>query len=208
MLPSPCRFTMYPHKRDIGWMCHIVPVRKKGDQPKPAPPISDIPMIGLRPECPEEFTGVKPYSNFRPTDTPLIRLAKMGGRKDLLCFRENDPNRGYVDTPPRCQWYYLEDNALNDLAHQAKREDYSVMVPSYMHYQGCEKKKDRSLTQAIPDGPWPDPVKHPKKGKQPRMNDNRPGYSKYNKKVYPLSIAKRDYIIPNPVRFPKVSALF
>lgn len=197
---------MYPNKRDIGWMCHVVPLRKKGDGPKPAPPISTIPVIGLMPDEADakDQSFAQPYSNFRPTDTPLIRLQKMGGRKDLLCFRENDPNRGYVDGPPRCSWYYLEDNALNDLANQAKREEYKIKVPAYMHYQGYQKTTDRPLTQPIPETPWPAFGPQRKKGKKPKMSEIRPGFSEYNKVVNPLSIARKEYIFPNHVKFPKV----
>ncbi|VDN39848.1 unnamed protein product [Dibothriocephalus latus] len=187
---------MRQSKRDVGWFCHEVPLRKHTG-PAPAPPISQIPLMGLMPEPKEGPPEVLP--KFRPTDTPYIQLSRMGGRKDLLCFRENPPDRGYVEMPPRCQWFYLEDNNLADQTGREKKEPYVFKVPCYMTSMSRPTAKPPSPPlQEAPPLPKKNKIK---KGKLP---DQRPGYAEYNKRLNKVGIARREYVTPSCVGFPKV----
>ncbi|KAL7058525.1 hypothetical protein AAHC03_016683 [Spirometra sp. Aus1] len=187
---------MRQSKRDVGWFCHEVPLRKHTG-PAPAPPISQIPLLGLMPEPKEEPPSLMP--KFRPTDTPYIQLSRMGGRKDLLCFRENPPDRGYVEMPPRCQWFYLEDNSLDHANKETeKKEEYVFKVPCYM----------TSMPPASGKPPSPPPREIsplPKKNKlkKGKLPDSRPGYAEYNKRLNKVGIARREYVNASCVGFPK-----
>lgn len=183
-------------------MCHVVPLRKNKEA-KETKPISQIPLLGLIDE--RSLPNEPVRTNFRPTDTPLVRLSKMGGRKDLLCFRENDPNRGYTEAAPSCDWYYLEDNAFNDLSKEAEKEKYEFKVPSYMMSKPCRPCEE--LSTSFFDTHTPRHYGRVKVRAHP-LPDSRPGYAEYNKPIYKPGIARREYIFPSRVKFPKVRRRF
>ncbi|KAK4476151.1 hypothetical protein MN116_001368 [Schistosoma mekongi] len=114
---------------DVGWMCHVVPLKKDKSQ-QIAPPISQIPSIGFMPE--ESEHEKRRTTHFKSTDSPYTRLSKMGGRPDLLCFKENECNPGPPVPYCRCEWYYLEDNALEDKHNNKPESNYVFKVPFYM----------------------------------------------------------------------------
>ncbi|VDN14595.1 unnamed protein product [Dibothriocephalus latus] len=119
-------------------------------------------------------------ADYRPAQTNLVRVARIGGRQDLLCFREKEPIRELPQPPPRCQWPYLLQHHLNDLAREAAREDYTYRLPAYI-----EKKPIRY--QKLPTKiPQTSPPPLPKKirwipGKLP---EDRAGYTDYNKRLH------------------------
>ncbi|CAH8585064.1 unnamed protein product [Schistosoma turkestanicum] len=116
--------------KDVGWMCHVIPLKKKEVYQVP-PPISQIPGIGFMSE--ESDAQKKHTMYFRSTDSPFVRLSKMGGRPDLLCFRENEHNSGAPVPYYRCEWYYLEDNALELKQNvEPEHKQYVFKVPFYM----------------------------------------------------------------------------
>lgn len=97
------------------------------------PPTSQVP--GLNYETDDNFHDpIKPL--FRDTDTTYVRLAKQGGRQNLLQFKENPnmrekPAKHY----PRPDWFYLEDNALEDAETAKPNPNYNFMVPEYMIHE-------------------------------------------------------------------------
>lgn len=115
------------------WYYYDVP-KKDPSEPCTAqlPQISQIPAMG---GAPEEFedSSEPVKNNFRPTDTKYIQLCKMGGRSDLLRFRENDPKTKDAKGYPRCDWYYLEDNAMEDKL-KMNEEDHEPFVSSLPEY--------------------------------------------------------------------------
>lgn len=121
--------------KDIGWMYHNS--AKKEDRPEVrVPPTSQIPGLGNMPDDmlpPEKQAG---QGLIKDTDTPYIVMAKSGGRKDLLCIRENQRND---DAPakdyPRCDWFYLEDNSLAEQDAAAQRDPWVFRLPDYMVHQ-------------------------------------------------------------------------
>lgn len=70
----------------------------------------------------------RPY--YKDTDSKYVRLAKQGGRRDLLNYQEFDQHKEAV-AYPRVDWYYLEDNALAD-AKKKKEQNWQFGVPEYM----------------------------------------------------------------------------
>lgn len=191
---------MSQKKCEGSWMYHV-----KGrlcSDPKPAPPLSSIPLIGLQPEDPNEPDRKRPYSNLRSTDTPLIRLQKMGGRKDLLCFHENEPCKDSVEVLPEC----ASNSPRNSMPSCS---DNLPKVPTCVHHSACISKPPVHPTPKIVDSPCP-PLPTTGNPSQRRIkpwnqSSSRPGYSKYNKAVPPLSFIRREYFYPHTIRYVRVS---
>ena len=64
----------------------------------------------------------------KDTDSPYVVLAKEGGRKDLLVFKESKPRSKEAKGYPKVDWYYLEDNRQED---QEKAYRYSIIMFIY-----------------------------------------------------------------------------
>nr|KAG5714791.1 hypothetical protein BaRGS_000279 [Batillaria attramentaria] len=76
---------------------------------------------------------------FRDTDTKYIRLAKMGGRKDLLTIQPNSSEKKQAVPYPRSEWFYLEDNALEEKEQkQREQEQWQFLLPEYMVHQSYQ----------------------------------------------------------------------
>ncbi|KER34051.1 hypothetical protein X801_00184 [Opisthorchis viverrini] len=188
---------MHTNLRDIGWMCHVVPL-KKNKSPAFMPAISQIPILGCAPE--DSNPKSEPVSNIKSTDTPFIRLAKMGGRPDLLCFKENEPNNGPPLPYCRCDWFYLEDNAKHDEDTKPPATKHVFKVPFYMTDQECKPKEQltKPIVQSTP------PVLPPRKPKKcGKLPPHRPGYADYNRKPSKIGIAYSPPVRKEPIRFPK-----
>ncbi|GFN90511.1 hypothetical protein PoB_001701700 [Plakobranchus ocellatus] len=119
--------------KECGWFYHAPAkkvIKERVDYPAP----SNIPGIGFDEPGSLEPEQVKEMM-FRETDSDYIRLAKMGGRKDLLAFtpdryrtKQRD-GRGYA----RNEWYYLEDNRIEDEEKKAQEErEWEFLLPEYM----------------------------------------------------------------------------
>ncbi|KAL5106081.1 hypothetical protein TcWFU_002081 [Taenia crassiceps] len=190
-----------PQKKcEGGWMYHA-----KGNprcDPKPAPPLSSIPLIGLQPEDPNEPVRNRSFSNLRLTDTPLIRLQKMGGRKDLLCFHESEPLKDSVEVPSEC--------ASNSPRYNMPScSEGLVNAPAYVHHAACTTKSPVHPTPTTVDSPC-QPLPKTELPRQRRIKpwnqpSSRPGYSKYNKAVPPLSFIRREYFYPHNISYVRVS---
>ena len=69
-------------------------------------------MSGYEEEAPEYESPRKNW--IKESDTAYVRLAKQGGRQDLLRMREPKPKPAEPKGYPRNDWYYLEDNRAED----------------------------------------------------------------------------------------------
>lgn len=119
---------------EAGWFYHA-PVRTVHREQVGAPPPSQIPGLGqievLEREVPKEMV-------FKDTDTKYIRMAKMGGRKDLLTIQPNTEKMAPVGYH-RNEWFYLEDNALADKEEKEKeQQEWQFLLPEYMVHQGYQ----------------------------------------------------------------------
>ncbi|KAK3083152.1 hypothetical protein FSP39_015185 [Pinctada imbricata] len=113
---------------ECGWFYHA-PAKRQSKEPIPVPVTSQIP--GLNYELPYEEEPQKLL--FKDTDTKYVRLAKQGGRQNLLQHKENpDYRQKPIVNYPRSEWFYLEDNALEDAQSKEKESPYQFMVPEYM----------------------------------------------------------------------------
>ncbi|GFR77972.1 hypothetical protein ElyMa_005838200 [Elysia marginata] len=118
--------------KECGWFYHA-PAKKTITEKVDYPAPSNIPGIGFDEPGSLEPEQVKEMM-FRETDSQYIRLAKMGGRKDLLAFtperyRAKQQETGY----PRNEWYYLEDNRIEDEEKKAQEEkEWEFLLPEYM----------------------------------------------------------------------------
>ncbi|CAL1534511.1 unnamed protein product [Lymnaea stagnalis] len=142
--------------KESGWFYHA-PSKKQIGAPKvdyPAP--SNIPGIGY--DDPESLQKQEVREMvFKESDTNYIRLAKMGGRKDLLAFKAEDPRKksagpvGY----PRNDWFYLEDNRREDQNKpEEEKQPWEFLLPEYMVHKSYkpsfENPSSRPTRSAAP----------------------------------------------------------
>ncbi|CAH8657241.1 unnamed protein product [Heterobilharzia americana] len=191
---------MQANLKDIGWMYHVVPLRKN-KVPQEVPPISQIPNIGFMLE--DAYPEKKHAMYFKSTDSPYVQLSKMGGRPDLLCFKENERNRGPPIPYCRCEWYYLEDNALEDNQNATTGPKHVFKAPFYMLDSSVCSTSENGITKPIVSTEPPS-ISTPKKtNKFDNLPSRRPGYAEDNRKPSKVSIAKYAQDQNEPVRFPK-----
>ncbi|XP_074657817.1 uncharacterized protein C7orf57 homolog [Tubulanus polymorphus] len=131
---------------ELGWM-YFAPPKPKTDPP--APPVdyglmSQIPGLN---EIPPEAADEGQRGWIKESDSAYIRLAKQGGRQDLLQFRDPKPRSNEPKPYARCDWFYQEDNALHE--QEAKgddvKNDYEFLLPDYMvhdTYKGNENDNE------------------------------------------------------------------
>ncbi|PAA67071.1 hypothetical protein BOX15_Mlig022116g1 [Macrostomum lignano] len=136
--------------KDIGWMYHSP--AKHEDRPEVrVPPTSQIPGLGNMPDDMLPPEKEPRQGLIKDTDTPYIVMAKNGGRKDLLCIRENQrdddaPAKGY----PRCDWFYQEDNSMLDDDAANQREPWVFRLPDYMVHQPWNAAGKPGRAAAVP----------------------------------------------------------
>ncbi|XP_068688855.1 uncharacterized protein C7orf57 homolog isoform X2 [Montipora foliosa] len=135
-----------PHISTQDWFYHA-PSKKSSKSAKPAPPASQIPGIGgLKDELanPEQDDRHFRRKWIRDTDSKYIKLAKAGGRKNLLAFR-SPPTKADEPVPyPRVDWFDHdppEEDDLNEVQHTVQHDEqhtnskqgYSVLPDWYVH---------------------------------------------------------------------------
>ncbi len=88
-----------------GWFYHA-PSKERMTEPQPAPPPSQIPGLNSNLDQPAE----EPKKMWlRDTDSEYIKMAKMGGRPDLLSYKPVKPGSKEPVGYPRCEWYYHDE---------------------------------------------------------------------------------------------------
>lgn len=108
---------------ETGWFYHAPAKVAQGKEPVAVPPPSQIP--GLDGHMDYEPEEQKQY--IKESDSAYIRLAKQGGRPNLLQIAEPKPRQGPAGYP-RCEWYYDED--MTD--EKASEQPYQFLLPDYM----------------------------------------------------------------------------
>jgi len=128
--------------KETGWFYHApAPKQKPGTQRQEYPAPSQIPGIGYDDPSAFEKEEVKEMM-FKDTDSKYIRLAKLGGRKDLLQFnpemyggKKTNAAAGYN----RSDWFYLEDNRIEDEEKKAEeKREWDFLLPEYMVHKGYQ----------------------------------------------------------------------
>ncbi|KAJ8320026.1 hypothetical protein KUTeg_001613 [Tegillarca granosa] len=124
--------------REAGWFYHAPAKRTVPKEPPLLPLTSQIPGLNNLPPQPED----EPKALYRDTDSKYIRLAKKGGREDLLRFKENANLREKAPVSyPRNEWFYLADNALED-AELEEKKPYAFLLPEYMVHESHKPDGD------------------------------------------------------------------
>lgn len=86
-----------------GWFYHAPSKPKPRTGPVPLPPISQIPGLSNLSHLPEEPCK---QTWLRSTDSEYVKLAKQGGRPDLLTMMSPKPPSDIPVGYPRCEWFY------------------------------------------------------------------------------------------------------
>lgn len=165
-----------PENEEI-WYCYCVPCRRKELQNLIAArrvPISQVP--DLTKELPAEFTDLNEKKYVRhilETDSKYLQLAKRGGRRNLLCYQENEGKNSGPQEYKVPEWYYHDDGKgreEKELSEEEKHKRYKVTYgkrsyktqekskvyerPDYMtHFEPEELKTSLGKSDRIPDRP-------------------------------------------------------
>jgi len=125
---------MYQKPSETGWFYHAPPRPAVGPEIG-VPPPSQIPglagELGMLP--PEPL----PRTRIMETDSKYVRLAKAGGREDLLQFthpgKRSEEPKGY----PRVDWFYLEDIRAEeeDKYNNEQKQAHTFLLPDYMVHE-------------------------------------------------------------------------
>lgn len=102
----------------VGWFYHAPPRSNERTEPVGAPPLSQIPGLSNLSHLPPEE---KKQMWFKDSDTAYIQLAKQGGRRGLLCMRTPEPPSDKPVGYPRADWYYDNNDAINQNNNQLNR---------------------------------------------------------------------------------------
>lgn len=112
----------------IDWYYHA-PSKKAVQSPKAVPPASQIPGIGGLPDesaFPEGDDRHFRRKWIRDTDSNYIKLAKGGGRKNLLAFR-SPPLKTEEPVPyPRVDWFdheHPDEDELDESGYAVQRQE-------------------------------------------------------------------------------------
>lgn len=181
-----------PNVNEAGWFYHA-PARRRSNEPVLYPPMSQVPGLAEDYGPPED----PPRPLFRDTDTKYIRLAKQGGRANLLQMKENNPDKKEPVYYPRNEWFYLEDNAMEDAAEKKKNEiEYDFLRPEYMVHEAY-KADDGKLYERPARGP----IGYDKLS----VFEREPGQHATDKTVKLPEVKKHGYGVRSgkPLRLPK-----
>ena len=116
------RFTSNP--ADSVWYVHAPskpPV--KGQPGKAVAPSSQIPYLNGVMDTEEDKTKESEIW-FKDTDSPFIRLSKVGGRQDLLVHKSKAPSQEPV-AYPQPEWWT---DMLTDVNNLPQKEEYGYVV--------------------------------------------------------------------------------
>jgi len=125
---------MYQKPSETGWFYHAPPRPAVGPEIG-VPPPSQIP--GLAGEFIAAPPEPIPRTRIMETDSKYVRLAKRGGREDLLQFKHLGKPSEQPQTYPRVDWFYLEDIRAEEEEkyNNDKKEAHTFLLPDYMVHE-------------------------------------------------------------------------
>lgn len=127
---------------ETGWFYHAPHKASHAAGPQAVPPPSQIPGLN---GC-EDDTSQDPQPMWiKDTDSPYIRMAKQGGRPDLLRYQSPKPRSDEPVGYPRCDWYYHDDVLAAENAHHSKPGNHEFLLPDYMVHQdlGSQRQEEQ-----------------------------------------------------------------
>ena len=163
-----------PEREEI-WYCYLNEDHKKqSSKPLKEISISQVPDLTIEKARDASHLQkiIKP-GRVREADSKYVKLAKAGGRKDLLCYRENQRKNIGPMAYKVPEWYYHDDKASKEekeLSEEEKHKKYKVTYgkrsyktqerpktyerPDYMTHLGAEEIRDTfGKSERIPDSP-------------------------------------------------------
>jgi len=181
--------------KEVGWFYHA-PAKKNADAvPVEYPAPSQIPGIGYHDPSLFDKEEVKEVM-FKETDSKYIRLAKVGGRKDLLQFnpdrfgKKSEEAVGYN----RNEWFYLEDNRMEDQEKKdEEHKEWDFLLPEYMVHKGYKPSFEDPENPPSRGSRAPFHTESLKEGER----EDREGRSATNKTVKIPEIRKPGYGVRN-----------
>lgn len=133
---------------EIGWFYHAPEPPRSKHESQGIPLASQIPGLNDLSSIPYDD---EPRPLFRDTDTKYIRMAKMGGREDLLRHREPKAKSKEPKPYPRNDWFYLEDNNMAENNVEANKP-WEFRLPEYMVHDEHKPFGDDYDYKNDPDG--------------------------------------------------------
>ncbi|XP_005104943.1 uncharacterized protein C7orf57 homolog isoform X2 [Aplysia californica] len=135
--------------KECGWFYHAPAKKQVGTERMDAPAPSQIPGIGYDDPAVMEPEQVREMM-FKETDSKYIRMAKMGGRKDLLQFHPENYGGKKSEAPVgyhRNEWFYLEDNRMEDEEKKTEeKKEWEFLLPEYMVHKGYKPSFENPAT--------------------------------------------------------------
>jgi len=125
---------MYQKPSETGWIYHAPSRPAVNTQAVGVPPASQIPgLAGDVGDYPPE-----PRPRILETDSKYVKLAKQGGREDLLQFKHPGKRTEAPKAYPRVDWFYLEDIRAEEAEkyNQEPKGKHNFMLPDYMVHEG------------------------------------------------------------------------
>lgn len=123
------------------WFYHAPARKKEGESAVEYPAPSQIPLGNIVTEDREEETGMK-RGWIRDCDSKYTRLAKMGGRKDLLRFREPRTTPTEAKSYPRVEWFdHVEDDPPENTGPR------QIFLPEYMVHEEHQPEINPETTE-------------------------------------------------------------
>lgn len=166
-----------PEREEI-WYCYYVPRRKPDSKPARRIPISQVPDLTKETAnaASADLNKNKKLKGGRvlETDSNYVKLAKAGGRKNLLWYRENERGNSGPKKYEVPEWYYHDDGKDDEreLSEEEKHKKYKVTYgkrsyktsqlektkvyerPDYMtHLEPEELRISLGRSDRIPDRP-------------------------------------------------------
>lgn len=120
-----------PEREEI-WYCYYIPREKPDSKPIQRVPISQVPdltnetaRLVIKNAEENKYLNVGRVSE---TDSKYVKLAKTGGRKNLLCYKENERRNSEPRRYKVPDWYYHDNSKVEEqeLSEEEKHKRYRV----------------------------------------------------------------------------------
>ena len=124
-----------PENEEI-WYCYYVKSNRKerkDSKPLQRIPISQVPDLTKEVPIMEstELKEKKKFIRILETDSKYVKLAKAGGRKNLLCYRENERKNKTPKEYKVPEWYYHDDSTDKEVRELSEEEKYKRYKVTY-----------------------------------------------------------------------------
>ncbi|XP_028403058.1 uncharacterized protein C7orf57 homolog [Dendronephthya gigantea] len=186
-----------PHISTQDWFYHIPAARSKNPPSIIAPIQSQIPGLGNIPEGAIPNDNDKHFKRkwFRDTDSKYVKLAKAGGRKNLLSFMPGKLSSEPV-LYPRVDWFdHHGDHEENTNYKQKSTTDYVVLPEWYIHNESVDDHNDADVSMDTTENQLSNGQNSKKK---PMIGDSMTVWQRESKEAADEALQKK------PIKLPKI----